>query len=134
MVDLSHILDQKIANLEKHLQSAIFERDHSATPMESHSDKSRQLAEQIIDSLNDEMKKLRALKSVIHKHLPITFVLSTPSGDRSFALVPEGLGGKTIDGVTLISEKSPLGTKLISAKTGDKIDLSGQKLIILSRS
>ncbi|KKT46544.1 MAG: hypothetical protein UW35_C0012G0017 [Candidatus Collierbacteria bacterium GW2011_GWF2_44_15] len=75
MINLSDILDQKIAFLEKHLQSAIFERDHSATPMESHSDKSRQIAEQMIDSLNDEKKRLLSLKREIKNVLPVLFTL-----------------------------------------------------------
>ena len=132
MINLSDILDQKIAFLEKHLQSAIFERDHSATPMESHSDKSRQIAEQMIDSLNDEKKRLLSLKREIKNVLPVLFTLSTPVGDKQFSLVPKGLGGERTGDITLVSQDSPLGQKLTGSKVGDDIDLNGSTFRILN--
>ena len=134
MINISAVLNQKLATLEKHLQSAIFERDHSATPMESHSDKSRQLAEQQIDALCDEKNKLIALKNKISKHPLVIYHLSTPSGERSLALVPEGLGGIIVDETTLVSDQSPLGDFLRHSKAGDKTTINGQIMIVLSSS
>jgi len=134
MINLSDILAQKIASLERHLQSAIFERDHSATPMESHHDKSRQHAEQLIDSLNDEKNKLQILKRKIKNIQPTLFTLSTPVGDKQFALVPKGLGGEKMGDITLVSEDSPLGEKLIRSKAGEEIILNERSFTILFRS
>ena len=132
VINLSAIIDQKLVSLEKHLQSAIFERDHSATPMESHSDKSRQLAEQQIDALNDEKTRLIALKNKISKHPLVIYHLSTSSGERNLALVPEGLGGIAVDGITLVSDISPLGDILKRSKAGDKITFNGQIMTVVS--
>jgi len=134
MIDLSLILDKKIANLEKHIQTAIFERNNSATPTESHSDKTRQLAEQKIDALNDEKNKLFLLKAKLKSYTPTIFRLSSPQGERAFALVPEGLGGEVHDGLTFLSENSPLGSKLSRSNAGDKITLSTTEFTILSKN
>jgi len=134
VINFSAILDQKLASLEKHLTLAIFARDNSDTPMESHFDKSRQLAEQQIDALNDEKTRLVALKKQVSKHPATTYTLSTPLGERYFILVPEGLGGTTNDGTTLLSDQSPLGKILKHSKIGDKITQNGQTMTILSSS
>ena len=130
MIDISSLLDQKLTVLEKHLGSAIFERDHSATPMESHSDKSRQIAEQQIDALNDEKSKLTSLRNELGKYTSVYYHVSTSSGKKTFVIVPEGLGGNIVDGVTLVSENSLLGKKLKTSKTKDTIELVGQSFRI----
>ncbi len=133
MIDIQSVLDRKLDSVEKHLQNAIFERDHSATPMESHSDKSRQLAEQMIDSLNDEKKRLVGLERNIKNFTPTLFALTTPIGNKQYALVPEGLGGELIGEITLISQESPLGRKLKESKKGEKFSLNGKEFTILSK-
>ena len=133
-LNFSTILGQKLASLETHRQTAIFERDNSATPTESHSDKTRQLAEQLIDALSDEKKKLLLLKTRIKFYRPTFFHLSSPQGERALALVPEGLGGEVHDGLTFLSENSPLGIKLSRSKAGDKIILNATEFTILSKN
>lgn len=131
MIDLSLILDQKISLLEKHISSAVFERDHAATPMESASDKTRQLAEQKIDALRDEKDKLNSLKRSIKNYRPKLYTLGTAQGERQFLLVPEGLGGQTFNGYTLLSINSPLGEKLLHTRQNDAVGLNGNQYTIL---
>jgi hypothetical protein len=133
VIDLKKILAEKVNKLDLQIADVKFERDNSATPMESASDKSRQLAEQLMDALNDERKKLILLNRKISefKNNKI-FTIKTPLGEREFVLVPEGLGGKTVDGVTLLSEVSPLGKNLIGKKVGDIFEYNNQSFRIIS--
>lgn len=131
MIDLQKILLDKINKLDLQIASAKFDRDHSATPMESASDKSRQLAEQLMDALLDEKKKIVFLKRNISSNQNITsYSVETPTGERMFTIVHQGLGGSIVDGSTLISQDSPLALRLSHSKIGDLIDLNGQTLKI----
>lgn len=133
MIDLNQVLDAKIALLERQLADAKFTRDHAATPTESHSDKTRQNAEQLMDSLSDAKKRLELLRLSINKLPPYKgtaaantlITLKTPLGNREFLLVPEGLGGQTIDNVFLLSEKSPLAKAFLGQKPGFTFSFNG---------
>lgn len=132
VIDLLSILEEKIKKLDLQIADVKFERDNSATPMESHSDKSRQLAEQLMDALIDEKKNLVLLKRRSDQLGALKiFSLSTPLGERDFALVPDGLGGKTVSGVTLISSLSPLGKILKTKKEKDVFTYNDQNFIVL---
>jgi hypothetical protein len=133
MIDLLKILNQKIDKLDLQILDVKFERDHAATPMESASDKTRQMAEQLMDALGDERKKIILLKRRIksYRQNPV-YSISTPLGERDFILVPEGLGGKTIEGVTLLSDSSPMGLKLVDKQVGDSFEYNNQPFKILS--
>lgn len=132
VIDLLFILEEKIKKLDLQIADVKYERDNSATPMESHSDKSRQLAEQLMDALIDEKKNLISLKRRPDQ-LGTTqiFSLSTPLGERDFVLVPDGLGGKTVSGVTLISYLSPLGKILKNKKEMEFFVYNGQEFTVL---
>lgn len=133
MIDLNKILDQKIDILDRQIADAKFTRDHAATPTESHSDKTRQNAEQLIDSLGDAKKKLELLKFSLDKFPPFKglatpnslVTLRTPLGVKKFLLVPEGLGGQTVDDVFLLSSASPLAKLFLNQKVGFTFDFNG---------
>ena len=81
VIDLITLLEEKIKKLDLQIADVKFERDHSATPMESASDKSRQLAEQLMDALSDEKKVLLLLKRNSKKITDITiYSVDTPLG------------------------------------------------------
>jgi|CXWL01.1.fsa_nt_gi hypothetical protein len=133
MIDLNQVLQEKIALLDRQLASAKFTRDHAATPTESGSDKTRQNAEQLMDSLGDAKKKLKLLELALNKlppfnHLatPNTLVtLRTPLGNKEFLLVPEGLGGRSIGSVFLLSVESPLAKSFLNQKVGYTFSFNG---------
>ncbi len=56
MIDLSAILKDKVETVESSIKTAAFERDSSATPMESQHDQSRQIANQLYNSLLEELR------------------------------------------------------------------------------
>lgn len=133
MIDLNEILQQKIETLDRQIADAKFTRDHAATPTESHSDKTRQNAEQLIDSLSDTKKKLKLLELSLNKLPPFkslatlnTLVtLRTPLGTKKFLLVPEGLGGQTIDDIFLLSDATPLAKFFLNQKVGFTFTFNG---------
>lgn len=135
MIDLKKILSEKINKLELQISDVKFERDNSATPMESGSDKSRQLAEQLMDALSDEKNKLIFLsrQTSISKAI-IIYTLNTPLGERDFAIVPDGLGGISVEGVSLLSERAPLAVQLVSQKEGSEFTFNNQKITVVKIS
>lgn len=133
MIDLHQVLQGKRDLLDRQLAEAKFTRDHAATPTESHSDKTRQNAEQLMDSLNDAKKKLRALELELNRLPPFTntatantlVTLRTPLGVKNFLLVPEGFGGQTIGDTFLLSTFSALAQVFLDQKIGYTFAFSG---------
>ncbi len=133
MIDLRQILQDKRDLLDRQLAEAKFTRDHAATPSESGSDKTRQNAEQLMDSLNDAKKKLRLLEIELTK-LPsfanlaaanTLVTLRTPLGVKNFLLVPEGFGGQTIGDTFLLSVSSTLAQSFLNKKVGYTFSFNG---------
>ncbi len=133
MIDLRQILKEKLDLLDRQMAEAKFTRDHAATPTESASDKTRQNAEQLMDTLGDAKKKLQLLDLTLNKAAPFkslattnTLVtLHTPPGNKQFLLVPEGLGGQTINDVFLLSIESPLAKSFLGQKVGHTFAFNG---------
>ncbi len=133
MIDLRQILQDKRDLLDRQLAEAKFTRDHAATPTESHSDKTRQNAEQLMDTLSDAKKKLKLLETELHKLLPFSntaaantlVTLRTPLGAKNFLLVPEGFGGQTIGDTFLLSISSALARAFLNQKAGYTFSFNG---------
>lgn len=133
MIDLHQVLQDKRDLIDRQLAEAKFTRDHAATPTESASDKTRQNAEQFMDSLSDAKKKLKLLDLSLNKlpsfnnlaALNTLATLRTPLGNKEFLLVPEGLGGQNIDGVFLLSVESPLAKSFLNQKQGYTFTFNG---------
>ncbi|HLE49797.1 MAG TPA: hypothetical protein VI791_01475 [Patescibacteria group bacterium] len=140
MIDLHFVLQEKNDLLDRQLAEAKFTRDHAATPTESHSDKTRQNAEQLMDSLSDAKKKLHLLEAELAKMPPFAGVatvntlitLRTPLGTKNFLLVPEGLGGQSVSGVFLLSVESPLAKSFLNQKIGFTFTFNGGAYQIIS--
>lgn len=109
MINLNKILDDKIDDLNKQIQKVANERDSSATPMESHHDQTRQLADQLCGALKTELRKLINLKKRVVGYKSAYFEYP-----RKLMVVPDGLGGVEVDGVLLVGESTPLAKKLIN--------------------
>ncbi len=133
MINFQLILKGKLDLLDRQLAEAKFTRDHAATPTESHSDKTRQNAEQFMDGLNDAKKKLQFLARKVD-HLPpfknlatinALVTLRTPLGTKNFLLVPEGLGGQTVNDTFLLSIASPLAQAFANRKVGYTFSFNG---------
>ena len=133
MIDLRQILQDKRDLLDRQLAEAKFTRDHAATPTESHSDKTRQNAEQLMDTLSDAKKKLRTLEIELHK-LPsfsntattnTLVTLRTPLGIKNFLLVPDGFGGQTTGDTFLLSVSSALAQSFLNQKVGYTFSFNG---------
>ncbi len=131
MIDLKQKIRKEIEVIEKRIKFAAIERDESATPMESAHDQTRQIANQLYNSLLEEKKKLMEIMAGIANYQTIIQIrnLSTDTVQR-YLVVPNGLGGTQEEGVVLLSEKTPLAKNLIGRKVGAEFELNGQRLKI----
>jgi len=131
MIDLLGILNEKIEATEVGVKRAAFERDNSATPMESQHDQTRQVANQLYNCLVDEKRSLQSLKRRLDDFHTIYYLRNLGSGAQfRFFIVPDGLGGKTVAGITLISDNTPLSKIIIGKKAGFQYELNDQNFII----
>ncbi len=132
MIDLKQKIEKEIRAVDKKIRQAATERDESATSMESQDDQTRQIANQLFNSLLEENKKLMELRGESAKYHSIYTMLNTvDSSTRKYFIVPNGLGGTEEDGVTLLSEKTPLAKNLLGKVAGNEFEINGQKLRIV---
>lgn len=125
MIDLSRILNEEIEKIDKWIKQAATERDESATPTESTHDQTRQVANQLFNSLLEEKAKLQKLTNVVKRYKKFFVVESKKGETYKFMPVPDGLGGKSLDGTFLVAETSQLGQKLRDLKTHDVYEING---------
>ena len=124
MIDLTQIVNQKILFLQQQIKDTEKARDEAATPMESHSDKTRQNAEQLIYALKDEVKKQMNLLDKVFGFKVITYSVRGPLGLKDYATVPDGLGGQTINNVYLLAQSTQLAKNLLDKKPGHTFTLN----------
>jgi len=128
---LKQKIEKEIRTVDKRIKQAATERDESASSMESQHDQTRQIANQLFNSLLEEKKKLMELKGETAKYHSVYTMLNTVDGSvKKYFIVPNGLGGTEEDGVTLLSEKTPLAKNLLGKITGNEFEINGQKLRI----
>ena len=125
MTSLSDIINQKISFLQLQIKDTEKARDEAATPMESHSDQTRQNAEQLIYALKDDLKKQRTLLQKLSSYNPTKYSVRNPSGLKDYLIVPDGAGGQTIDNVCLLAESTPLAKNLIGKNPGHAFAVNG---------
>lgn len=118
MIDLSQIISQKISFLLDQVRTTEYMRDTAQTPTESHSDQTRQNAEQLIYGLKDEIKCQRQILTKLNQFTLVIYSLRTSSGLKDFLIVPDGVGGQSIDGAYLLAESTPLARLIIGQKIG----------------
>lgn len=105
--------------LLKAIQHAIKTRDEAPSAMESHSDTTRNQTERLIIALEEKLKDLERLimeipEKIETKNRPLWSTHKTTVGEKTLQvlLVPEGIGGRKIGNVILVSVNSELGKKL----------------------
>lgn len=132
MIDLGKLLAEDIQKLDRQIKQAAHERDESATPTESTHDQTRQIANQLFNSLLEEKAKLQKLKNVAKRFTKVLTIEDENGQISKIMPVPEGLGGKSINGVLLLSDNSLLGQKIRELHAGDSYELNGRNYKIIS--
>ncbi|TSC86403.1 MAG: Uncharacterized protein G01um101416_676 [Microgenomates group bacterium Gr01-1014_16] len=94
--------------VEKSLSAARFARDNAPSAMESHSDTTRADQEKLVRALEERVKLVGEQMKILAK----AEVKYVEHNGMKLVLVPEGMGGKKIEDVMLVSVNSPLGSKL----------------------
>jgi len=139
-VDLNTILKEKITFLDNQIKEAEKTRDSAPSPMESKSDKTRQDFERLIFSLQDEKRnfihlqknlvKLPKFTSKVNLNTQVT--LKSEAGEKSFFIVPEGLGGITVNNLYLLSDKTPLAKCFLNQKINHQFTFNNTNYKITS--
>lgn len=101
-------LEDEIVVLEKALETAKVAQRDAPSAMESASNTTRSEMEKMITALEIDINKVRENMKKLENYEPKYFELDK----LKLVLVPDGIGGKKIDGVMLVSETSPIGKKL----------------------
>lgn len=132
MVDLEKILKDRINKIEIQIQKTAKERDESATPMESASDQSRQIANQLFNSLLEEKKEFELFLPKIKKFRNIYKVEKVGSNvSMNYLIVPDGLGGQMYEEVLLVGETSPIGMILSTKKGGEEFRFNSTNYVVV---
>lgn len=132
MIDLSTVLSEEIEKIDKWIKQAATERDESATPTESTHDQTRQVANQLFNSLLEEKAKLQRLTNIVKKYHTIYEIQSENNIRIKVMLVPSGLGGKKYEDVLLVAENSPLGEKLSNLTSGDTYQMNDKGFKVIT--
>lgn len=101
-------LEEEIVVLEKALETAKIAQRNAPSAMESASNTTRSEMEKMITALEIDINKVRENIKKLEKYEPKYFELDK----LKLVLVPDGIGGRKIEGVMLVSETSPIGKKL----------------------
>ncbi len=132
MIDLSKVLKDEIDKKEKWIRQAATERDESATSTESAHDQTRQVANQLFNSLLEEKTKLQKLENVVKKYRNILEIKKQNGEIFKIMIVPDGLGGKNIEGIMLVGENSPLGQRIKDLKKNDSYEMNSENYKIVN--
>ena len=103
-------LEDEIDVLEKALETAKIAQRNAPSAMESASNTTRSEMERMITALEIDINKVRENIKKLENYEPKYFELDK----LKLVLVPDGIGGRKIEGVMLVSETSPIGRKLLS--------------------
>ena len=135
-----HLLDE-LKKTEDVLASTKISRNNSPSAMESHSDETRSRLEGVITMLEHKVKEINGfIKSIPTEKQTSTVIqlwssadVELPDGKLKIFIVPEGLGGKQIEGTKFVSSKTPIGLSLLGKKAGEAFffnDINGKVLSI----
>lgn len=107
-------LENEIAVLEKALETAKIAQRNAPSAMESHSDTTRSEMEKMITALEIDINTVKNNIKIMANYEPKYHELNNNGKTTKIILVPDGIGGRKIDDVMLVSEASPIGKKLLS--------------------
>ncbi|MEK9201284.1 MAG: hypothetical protein AAB909_04925 [Patescibacteria group bacterium] len=106
-------------------------RDSAPTANESHSDTTRSEHEKLVSALDEQIWILDQGMKSLEKSEVNYFEINNGGMKMKLVIVPEGMGGKKIDDVQVISVTTPLGVLLKGKQAGATVDINGRRVEIL---
>ncbi len=106
-------------------------RDSAPSANESASDTTRSEHEKLVSALDEQIWLLDQNMKILEKFEVNYFEINNGGTKMKLVIVPEGMGGKKIDDVQVISITTPLGVMLKGKKMGDKQLLNGRDVEVL---
>lgn len=134
-----HLTKEK-KTLNKAIKSAKKARDSAPSAMESHSDTTRNQSERLVFALQEKKKSLEKIISKLptkskssKRNVSLWSYTKIILGKSKLeiVIVPEGIGGKEIGKIKLISKVSPLGKSLLRKKVGDNFKFNNKNVKIV---
>jgi transcription elongation GreA/GreB family factor len=120
-------LEERKNKILKSIASANDARENAPSAMESHSDTSRNQNEKLIFALKIDLANLEEVTKQIDNFDVKYFEIKQGSSILKVVIVPEGAGGEQINGVKIISIKTPLGEILKDKNLGDKFIINDRE-------
>lgn len=124
------------------IQEAKHARDNAPSAMESGSDTTRSEKEKLVFALQSSLVEINmniknvkmAKRPTSNEKIGIWSYVEISSNETTMALfmVPNGIGGKKINNVQLISTSSPLGQVLIGKIHNDNLSFNGKNWKIMA--
>lgn len=135
-----HLSNEK-QSLLKTLKSAKETRDSAPSAMESHHDTTKNQAEKFVVALEKKLHNLEKSISNLPNPQNIrpankialwSYMEANLNGNKmKLIIVPEGIGGKQINNIHLISDKTPLGSAISNKRKGEEFEFNNQQGTIL---
>jgi len=116
-------------------------RDRAPAASESHSDTTRSEQEKLVQALERDIKVLKGyIKEVERMDSLSSGVVGTWSHveldidglEMKILVVPDGIGGKEINGVKLVSVATPLGKSLVGKTSGSSTVMNGRNIKVVT--
>lgn len=123
---LDYLKDQKVL-LERSRDQAKAARDSAPSAMESHSDTTRSEKEKLVTALERDILAMDGYIKTAQKMDLKYFQLVGDNSTMKVLLVSEGMGGKKIDDIVLLSAASPLGILITGKKPGEELEFNGRR-------
>jgi len=132
-------LEKEEETLVRAWENAKDARDRAPSAAESHSDTTRSEQEKLVHALERDIKILRGYVGEVGKMVKASgggigqwSVVELDNGGSimQILLVPEGIGGKEVRGLRLVSIGSALGMALIGKMAGDSVEINGRRIVV----
>lgn len=132
MINLEKILKARIEKLDNQIRRAAEERDEASTPNESNHKLTRQISDQLFNSLTDERRLLVLLTPKIRHYKNVYKVEKIGSNvSTNYFVVPDGLGGELFEDTLLVGETSPIGMILATKNGGEEFIFNKTSYVVV---
>lgn len=139
LVIIQKCLERERKDLLNSIEKLVIARNESPLPSETRSDTSRIQADKMLLALKDQLVELDKLIHNLPKNIESSekidlwnYVELINSGTKlKIILVPEGYGGREIDGIKLISITTPLAKNLYHKSLKNNITVNNNTMTVL---
>lgn len=132
-------IEEEIEMTKRELERARVAQLAAPSAMESHSDTTRSEKEKLVTALERDVARLEELAAKIPTSLPssagkvdVWRSVKMRSGNQEIEvfMVPDGMGGRRLGNVVLLSDQAPLGQVMMGKAAGDRLEFNKHDYIV----